>query len=116
MKINELKRLEVLTRVRDKHLHRSKAAKELETSPRRLLRRFKAEGPKGIVLKKLGAPGNRRVPLEKKGQVLAFFEDQDHHDFGPTLAHEYLTEGGLTGISISSIHKIMDSKWIMVSE
>ena len=50
---NELKRLEILTKVKDKHLRQPKGAKELGISPRqlrRLLRRFKAEEPKCTLL------------------------------------------------------------------
>lgn len=106
----ELKRLEVLTDVKERHLKQSKGARILGISPRqfrRLLRRFRAEGPKGVISKKVGARGNRGLSLEKKDLILDFYKQADHHDFGPTLTQEYLAESGAPIISVTAIRNVM---------
>ena len=110
MSTKELSRFEVLTLVKNKELKKSKAAKILGISPRqlcRLLKKFNAEGPRGLVSKKLGAPGNRRAPVEQENLVLSFLTNPDHHDFGPTLVHEYLLEKGALKLSVGTVRNIM---------
>ena len=74
---------------------------------RRLLRRLRNEGAKGIISKKVGSPGNRRLPQEKIDSILDFFKQPDHYDFGPTLSHEYITEMGAPEISTSFVRSVM---------
>jgi hypothetical protein len=110
MSTNELDRVQILTAIKEKRLKKSKGAEKLEISTRhlrRLLRKFKAEGPKGVVSKKVGAPGNNQLSQVKKDKVLDFFKEKDHHDFGPTLAHEYLLESRASDISVGSVRNIM---------
>ena len=73
---------------------------------RRLLRQMAAYGPQGIVSKKLRAPSNRKLPEKTIHQILNFFQDPNHYDFGPTLAHEYLLEKGIKA-SLSSVRNVM---------
>jgi hypothetical protein len=55
----------------------------------------------------VGSPGNRRLPQEKIDSILDFFKQPDHYDFGPTLAHEYITEMGAPEISTSFVRSVM---------
>lgn len=110
MSVKDLERVSILTKVKDKGLRQSKGAQILGISPRqlrRLLRKFKEDGAKGIISRKMGALSNNRLPQEKRDKVLDFFRQEDHHDFGPTLAHEYLVESGVSGISASSVRNVM---------
>lgn len=110
MSSKDLKRLEVLTDVKERRLKQSKGARILGISPRqfrRLLRAFRVEGLKGVVSKKVGAPSNNQLSLLEKTEILDFFKQEDHYDFGPTLAHEYLAEKGVSGFSISSVRNVM---------
>ncbi len=110
MSFRELTRLEVFTAVKEGRLKQSKGARSLGISPRqfrRLLKRLRVEGPKGIVSRKVGVPGNRRLSQEKKAQILEFFKQEDHRDFGPTLAHEYLIESGAAKFSVSAVRRVM---------
>ena len=110
MSENDLKRIEILIQVKEKRLKQSKGARILGISTRqfrRLLREFRAKGPKGVVSKRVGAPSNNRLSLKKKGQIVGFFKQKDHHDFGPTLTHEYLAETGTLDFSISSVRNVM---------
>ena len=107
---NDLYRLEILTKVKEKRLKQSKAARFLRISTRqvrRLLRRLRNDGAKGIISKKMGSPGNRRLPQEKIDSILDFFKQPDHYDFGPTLSHEYITEMGAPEISTSFVRSVM---------
>jgi hypothetical protein len=110
MNTRDLERLEILNRIRDKRLKQLKGAQILGISPRhvrRLLQRLIMEGPKGIISKKVGVPSNNQLSQEAKKQILNFFEEKDHFDFGPTLAHEYLLESGASKFSISSVRNVM---------
>lgn len=110
MSVEDLKRLDILKEVEEGRLKQSKGACKLGITPRqfrRLMRRFKTNGPKGIISKKVGVSGNRRLSGEKTDRILGFFQQEDHYDFGPTLAHEYLTENGDFEISVSAVRNTM---------
>lgn len=110
MSINDLNRLGVLTSVQKRELKKSKAAEILGVSQRqlrRMLRRFEAEGPKGVISKKVGAKGSRSLAPAKKALIINFFRDPDHYDFGPTLAQEYLAANGSPKISVTAIRNVM---------
>ena len=109
MSHKELSRLEVLTKMHEKRLKISQVADILGLSIRhvkRLSKALKIEGPKGLISKKIGKVGNHRLPLGLKGLALGLIQDR-YADFGPTLAHEYLTEKHAFSISVSSIRNIM---------
>ena len=72
-----------------------------------MLRKFRAEGPKGVISQKVGARGNHRLSQHKEHLVVEFFRDPNHYDFGPTLAQEYLIANGAPKISVSSVRSIM---------
>jgi hypothetical protein len=110
MSINDLERLQILTDVKEKRLKQSKGARKLGISPRqfrRLLRRFRAEGPKGVISRKVGSSGNRSLSQEKKDLILDFCKQKDHHDFGPTLTQEYLAENGSLVVSVTAVRNVM---------
>ena len=94
MSNKELDRLGELKKVHEKRQTAIQAAVNLGLSRRqvlRLSRRLKLEGPEGLVSKKVGARGNHRLPDEVKNRALELIL-ATYRDFGPTLAHEYLTE------------------------
>lgn len=110
MNERELHRIEIIKKVYRKEIRVSKAAAILNLSLRqvgRLKKNFKEQGPKGIVSKKIGAKGNRRISETQKQLVLDFFKDENHKDFGPTLVHKLLVEKGVLVISVSSVRTIM---------
>lgn len=110
MSEKDLKRLEVLKEVQIGRCKQAKAGRNLGISPRqvrRLVRRLEKEGPKGIVSKKIGAPGNHRLPPENTAQVVAFCRLPEHSDFGPTLTQEYLLQNGIASVSVSFVRKTM---------
>jgi hypothetical protein len=110
MSNKELNRVEILQKVLEKKLKLTKAAKLLRVSIRqvkRLKKRFKSEGASGLVSCKVGYPSNNQISEEQEKLVLAFFDHEDHRDFGPTLAHEYLVQDKSITISLSSVRSIM---------
>jgi hypothetical protein len=110
MSEKELYRLQVLKDVEEKKISVAKAANMLKISTRQLSRirkSFKQKGAKGLVSKKLGALGNHRIPEEQEKLVLLFFKKEEHTDFGPTLAHEYMVKSLGLKISLSSVRNIL---------
>jgi Homeodomain-like domain len=94
MSRRELDRLTVLGRVLERRLTQSQAAQQLGLSVRqveRLCRRFRADGPAGLVSRKRGRASARQLPASLRRQVLGLVS-QHYADFGPTLASEKLSE------------------------
>jgi hypothetical protein len=109
MSRQELTRLEELRKAHEKKQTLLQVSENLGLSLRqvkRLSKRLRNEGPKGLVSRKVGRVGNHKLPPGLKELALGLI--QDHYiDFGPTLAHEYLTEKHALPISVSSIRTIM---------
>lgn len=100
----------------DKPLTRSEAAMSLNLSIRqvkRLCLSFRLDGHKGLISKKRGLSSNRKIPRELKCRISEIICDK-YHDFGPTLAHEKLTEKHSIKISLTTIRSIMveDGIWV----
>ena len=110
MNIKEIERLKVITDVIEKKISRRKAAARLNLSSRqirRLIKRFKAEGPSGLTNKHRNSVSNRKLPDEVKSKVLSLYKEK-YHDFGPTFFCEKLFE--LHRITLS---KETARKWLI---
>ena len=97
----ELKRLHVVQKILEGGLKQVEAAEILSLSDRqvrRVVKRVKAEGGRGIVHKSRGKPSNRKLPDETKGKALVLYR-QRYNGFGATLAAEKIKE--VEGIQIS---------------
>jgi transposase len=109
MSKRELTRLEVMQRLITKSLRQAEAASILGISVRqvkRLFRAYKDQGPPGIVSRRRGKPGNHRLdPLTVQKAIDLICEH--YRDFGPTLAHEKLTEKHDLRLSRESVRGIM---------
>ena len=99
MSSRELERVEVMGRVGSGELKLSDAAKMLELSYRqvkRLWRRYRQEGSKGLKHGNAGRPSNRSKPLKLRRRVLSLIQKKysgsEEDRFGPTLAAEHLAE------------------------
>lgn len=98
MSEKEVKRLEVLCRVKDRVVSQREAGQALGLSDRqirRLLRRYEREGAAGLISRRRGKPSNRCFDPGRKAAILARLR-QSYTDFGPTLAAEYLAQEGLS--------------------
>lgn len=111
MSHKELSRLEVMHKLQNRSLNQSQAADILNISTRqikRLWRSFKGGGAKALISKKRGAPGNHRLPEGTKKRALGLILEK-YSDFGPTLAHEKLSEIHNLSISLGSVRNLMIS-------
>ena len=93
MSDKELKRLSVLQEICDQRITQSQAAQLLHISERqirRLLQKYKAQGPAALAHAGRGQTSNCKLPEELRLKCLNIVSDQ-LHGFGPTLAHEKLT-------------------------
>ena len=109
MSDKELKRLPVLQEICDQRITQSQAAQLLHISARqirRLLQKYKAEGPVVFAHAGRGRTSNSRLPEEIRLKCLNLVDEQ-FHGFGPTLAHEKLTTVHGFDISVETLRSWM---------
>lgn len=109
MSNREITRLEAMQRIKDKRLTQKEAARMLNLSVRqvkRLYRAYKAQGTQGLVSQRRGKPSNHRLEAEMQQKAIDLLYEH-YRDFGPTLAHEKLTEKHALQISRESVRRIM---------
>jgi len=109
MSRKELTRLEVMQRLEQGCMKQREAAESLGVSARhirRLVRSFREQGEKGLISKRRGRPSNNRLKVEIQQQAMDLLHSR-YHDFGPTLAHEKLTEVHALKLSVESVRQIM---------
>jgi hypothetical protein len=90
----ESKRLYVIQQVIERKIRQRQAAELVDRSVRqirRLVRRVRQDGPRGIGHRLRGRRSNRRHADTLKSRVLALYRAH-YADFGPTLAREKLAE------------------------
>ena len=99
MSTRELRRAEVLARVKSQTLRLVDAAKMLELSYRqtkRLWKRYRGEGAKGLQHRSAGRGSNRAKPEKFRRKVLQLIREKysgtEQERFGPTLAAEHLAD------------------------
>ncbi len=109
MSHGELGRFDTLRRLERGELRIEDAAALLGVCRRqvyRLLDRYQAKGPDGLVSWKRGRPSNRAFKAELRDKVISLVRDH-YHDFGPTLAAEYLADRHQIVISHETLRKWM---------
>jgi transposase len=109
MSNREITRLEVMQRLKDKRLKQKEAAWLLGISVRqvkRLWRAYRQKGAHGLVSTRRGKPSNNRLDTHVTQQALDLIKEK-YEDFGPTLAHEKLTEVHGLQLSRESVRQIM---------
>jgi transposase len=90
----EMMRVNVILKVLGGEIKQKKAAELLGLSVRqvrRITRRVRIEGNKGIAHRSRGRPSNRRLPGEMRGGAIGLYREK-YSDFGPTLASEKILE------------------------
>jgi hypothetical protein len=91
----ELRRLHVIRKVLERVVKQVRVAEVLGLSCRqirRLAKRVKGEGDRGVVHRSRGKPSNRRIDDRVKGRAIKLYQER-YKGFGPTLATEKLWEG-----------------------
>ena len=94
MSHGELSRFDTIMRVERGELRVTDAAALLGLKRRqvyRLLDRLREDGAEGMISRKRGRPSNRRHSGVLRDRIIAIVREH-YHDFGPTLACEYLIE------------------------
>ncbi len=118
MSEKEIKRLEVMRQLEDRRMKQGQAAEELGVSVRqvkRLVKKYREEGAEGLVSKRRGQPSNNRLAEETRGKALDLLKEK-YQGFGPTPAHEKLTEvEGLT-LSDERLRQLMIEEGLMERE
>ena len=97
----ELRRLHVIEKVLEGMIKQVEAAEILSLSGRqirRIVKRIRREGSRGIVHRSRGRPSNRRISDQMRERVIQLYRTQ-YKGFGPTLATEKLLERDGIGIS-----------------
>ncbi len=95
MSTKEADRLEWIRDIDQGRLSREEGARLLGISKRqlrRILGRYRKEGPSGLVHRSRGVRSNRRIPDAVRDEVLALLQEEDFHDYGPTLFSETVAE------------------------
>jgi len=103
----EVKRLHVIRKVLERVIKQVEAAEILSLSGRqirRIVKRIRREGDRGIVHQSRGRPSNRRVADKVKDKVIRLYRAQ-YKDFGPTLASEKLSERDGIGVSDETLRR-----------
>src|SRR5436189_156801 len=111
LSMKELDRLQVLTRIAERRLTRRRAAGLLqigERQVRRLYRAFVQDGAAGLVSRRRGRPSARRLPAATQERALALIRER-YADFGPTFAHQKLTEEHALVLSVETLRGWMSA-------
>jgi len=109
MSIQELSRVQVIQQVIKKHLKQHKAAEQLGVSVRqikRLKKAYRQFGARGLISKKRGRPSNHQLDAQVKEHALDLLRDR-YADFGPTLAHEKMTEVHHLHLGVEMVRQLM---------
>src|SRR6266850_3484357 len=111
LSMKELDRLQVLTRIAERRLTRRRAGGLLKLSERqvrRLFRAFVQDGAAGLVSRRRGRPSARRLPAATQDRALALIRER-YADFGPTFAHQKLTEAHGLVLSVETLRGWMSA-------
>ncbi len=106
----ELRRLHVIQKVLEHGIKQGEAAEILSLSLRqirRIVKRIRIEGERGIIHKSRGRASNRRIAGKIRDKVIQLYRKQ-YGGFGPTLASEKLQERDGILISDETLRK-----WLM---
>lgn len=94
MTVKEAERLGIMKELERKKLTYQEASRILNLSKRqtiRIMKRYRKEGPKGVISQKKGVASPRRYSLEQKIKSVALVKER-YEDFGPSFASEKLKE------------------------
>jgi transposase len=109
MSQKEADKVEVMNLLKEGVIKIAEAAKRLGLSTRqikRLKKRYQAEGARGLISKKRGAPSNRSYSSEFREKVKQLVEEK-YRDFGPKFATEKLQENDGIRIDKETLRKLM---------
>lgn len=109
MSQKEVKRSQVLDRLKEGKISQQEAAQKIDISTRqvrRLAKRYQLEGLAGLISKKRGYASNRRLDETLRATAIQLI-GAHYCDFGPTLACEKLVELHSMHLSVESTRQLM---------
>jgi len=109
MSQKEVKRAQVLDRLKEGKISQQQASQQLGITPRqvrRLAKRYQQEGMTGLISKKRGRTSNRRLDEATCAAAIGLIGTH-YRDFGPTLACEKLAELHGMQLSVESTRQLM---------
>lgn len=109
MSHKELDRLHIIQESLNRHITQEQAAARIGISIRqvkRLVQRYRNEGPSGLVSRRRGKRPNNSFSTEFRATVISLLKGR-YADFGPTLACEKLREIHGLCLSIETLRKGM---------
>ena len=109
MSNKELSRVEVLEKLSRREIKQKAGAKVLGLSVRqvkRLVKKYRLEGSKGLIHKARGRISNNKVNQEILDQAMKLIKEK-YWDFGPTLANEKLFENHQIKLSVERLRQEM---------
>ena len=112
MSQEEAKRGQILELLKAHKITPKQASNRLGVSQRqvrRLAKRYQTEGLDGLISKKRGKPSTRRLDGLVMDEVTRLIGTL-YPDFGPTLAHEKLTELHNISLSVESTRQLMSKR------
>lgn len=109
MSPQELSRAEVMQQLKAKRITQRQAAEHLGLTVRqvkRLWRAYRSGGAKALISKQRGRRSNHQLAPSLKSRAQKLMHER-YSDFGPTLAHEKLTEVHHLSLSLETVRQIM---------
>ena len=109
MTSKERQRAEVIAAVVDRNLRQWEAAELLGLTPRhvkRLVSRYRQEGPQGMISRRKGRPSGNATPAEERHRIVDLLRN-GFADFAPGEAHRKLAEEHDCQLSVETIRKWM---------
>lgn len=109
MSPRELSRAEVMQQLKAKRITQTQAAEQLGLSVRqvkRLWQAYRSSGAKALVSKRRGQASHNQLDPKVATRALKLLRDR-YADFGPTLAHEKLTEVHHLALSVETVRKLL---------
>jgi transposase len=106
----EFDRASVIREVVEGRLTQRRAAELLlrsERHVRRMVQRYRSEGPEGLIHRARGRPSNRRISEEARSQAAALMHEDAYGDYGPTLLSEALMQTKGIKLSNETVRRLM---------
>jgi len=116
MRTKDLERIKVMQRLAMRQITQLEAGKLLHITDRqvrKLFKRYKQLGDKGVISRKLGLGSNRKLPEPTKAEALKIIATA-YSDFGPTLAAEKLQKNHSIILAVETVRQLMISHHMWV--
>ena len=117
MSIKEAERLSVMQQIDKKVLTLQQASQELALSLRhtkRVRKRYRLEGPSGLISKHIGKVGPNQIEPKIKKEVLKILHCKEFEGFGPTFARDKIEERQHNCLSSETIRKWMVERGLWI--